>query len=116
MYLHEWNMLFIDAKRPKQRASGLVTWKVLQSKMPWGLLFLLGGGFAVADAGTKSGMSDYLGKKLSVMKSLDKILVLAITSFVSSWATELTSNVAICSIIISVLNEMVSKYRVYLYA
>ncbi|GLV36956.1 I'm not dead yet [Carabus blaptoides fortunei] len=100
-------------KRPKQRGQGLVTWKVIQTKIPWGLLFLLGGGFAVADAGTKSGMSDYLGKKLSVMKSLNKMLVLGITSFAASWATELTSNVAICSIIISVLNEMAPAMRVH---
>ena len=39
---------------PKNSPS-LVTWKIVEKKMPWGVLLFLGGGFALSDACTKTG-------------------------------------------------------------
>ena len=39
---------------PKKSPS-LVTWKVVEKKMPWGVLLFVGGGFAISDACTKTG-------------------------------------------------------------
>jgi sodium-dependent dicarboxylate transporter 2/3/5 len=39
---------------PKKSPS-LVTWKVIEKKMPWGVLLFVGGGFAISDACTKTG-------------------------------------------------------------
>lgn len=38
-----------ESKRPTVASPPLVTWKVVQTKLPWGLIFLLGGGFALAE-------------------------------------------------------------------
>lgn len=38
-----------ESKRPTVASPPLVTWKVVQAKLPWGLIFLLGGGFALAE-------------------------------------------------------------------
>ena len=41
---------------PKNSPS-LVTWKIVEKKMPWGVLLFLGGGFALSDACTKTGLN-----------------------------------------------------------
>ena len=37
-----------EGHKPKPRV-GLVTWEVVARKLPWGLILLLGGGFALAE-------------------------------------------------------------------
>lgn len=39
------------AKLPTTPSQGLITWKYINTKVPWSLIFLLGGGFALAEGG-----------------------------------------------------------------
>ena len=52
----------------------LLTWKQVAGKMGWGVIFLLGGGFAMAKGITESGMGDYVGIKMSGLKGLRPLL------------------------------------------
>lgn len=48
---------FVGSLAPHQGASStspLLTWKVAQKKLPWGIVLLLGGGFALAKGGEVS--------------------------------------------------------------
>ena len=40
---------------PPESSPSLVNWTVIEKKLPWGVILLLGGGFALSDACTKSG-------------------------------------------------------------
>ncbi|XP_037039079.1 protein I'm not dead yet isoform X2 [Bradysia coprophila] len=91
---------------PKAPSQGLITWKYINSKVPWSLIFLLGGGFALAEGGKKSGMSAMLGNSLIPLKDLPPLLLLFIVCFTAQLLTEFTSNVAIANIILPVLAEM----------
>jgi sodium-dependent dicarboxylate transporter 2/3/5 len=63
-------------------------------KLPWGILLLFGGGFALADAMESSGLSGWLGTQLEVLKVLPTpLVVLLICAFMAA-LTELTSNTA----------------------
>jgi len=42
----------------------LLDWKSVEEKMPWELVFLLGGGFALAKGTSVSGLSTYLGSQV----------------------------------------------------
>ena len=44
---------------PKQ-SPALITWDLIEKKLPWGVLLFLGGGFALSDACTKTGSKKYL--------------------------------------------------------
>ncbi len=85
---------------------GLLEWSKIHAKMPWAIVMLLGGGFALAKATDKSGLSRYIGHKLQVLEFMPpEAMVLVICLFVS-FATEVTSNVATCSIILPVLKNL----------
>ncbi len=64
-------------------------------KLPWGILILLGGGFALAEAFQVSGLSQWIGESLHYMKGLPPLFILIIIVTIITFLTELTSNTAI---------------------
>lgn len=95
-----------ETKRPKQPSQALITWKVVQQKLPWGLIFLLGGGFALAEGSKVTGMSELIARNLGALVQLPKLAVLAISCLIASILTEFSSNVAVANVLLPVLAEM----------
>jgi sodium-dependent dicarboxylate transporter 2/3/5 len=56
--------------------------------LPWGIVLLLGGGFALADSVAKSGLSCWLGNQLTFLSSWPPLLVLLIICTFMTFATE----------------------------
>lgn len=98
---------------PTEATPGLITWKFIQQKVPWSLIFLLGGGFALAEGGRVSGMSALLGQSLSGLKTLPPLLLLFVVCLTAQTLTEFTSNVAICNIMLPVLAEMAIAIEIH---
>lgn len=98
---------------PTTATGPLLTWKYINSKTPWSLVFLLGGGFALAEGGKASGMSRMLGTSLQVFQGIPLIGLLFLICVVCQTLTEFTSNVAIANVILPVLAEMALAIRVH---
>lgn len=98
---------------PNEATPGLITWKYINQKVPWSLIFLLGGGFALAEGGRVSGMSALLGQSLSGLKTLPPLLLLFVVCLTAQTLTEFTSNVAICNIMLPVLAEMAIAIEIH---
>lgn len=93
-------------KLPTEQTPGLITWKFINQKVPWSLIFLLGGGFALAEGGRVSGMSSLIGQSLAPLSQLPRFILLLIVCITGQTLTEFTSNVAIANILLPVLAEM----------
>ncbi|KAG6443033.1 hypothetical protein O3G_MSEX002647 [Manduca sexta] len=87
-------------------SASIVTWNILKEKIPWGLLFLLGGGFALAEGSKATGLSAMIGSSLEGLNGLDRAVVLLVVVLVTQFITEFTSNVAIANLILPVLANM----------
>ncbi|XP_041972593.1 protein I'm not dead yet [Aricia agestis] len=87
-------------------SAGIVTWNILKEKIPWGLLFLLGGGFALAEGSKATGLSKMIGESLMGLQGLPHPVVLLVVVLVTQFITEFTSNVAIANLILPVLANM----------
>lgn len=88
---------FFQEKKDKCDTT-LLDWKTA-NQMPYDVIFLLGGGFALAKAFVESGLSQYLGDQLANLDlSLAALLFLTITLIV--WLTELTSNTSTSNIFV----------------
>lgn len=85
------------------RYSPILTWKSAQEKVPWGVLILLGGGFALAKASQISGLSDYVGKELEVLSKFDSTLMVFFISCIVALATEVTSNTATSQLLLPIM-------------
>ncbi|KAJ3652039.1 hypothetical protein Zmor_018040 [Zophobas morio] len=102
-----------ESKRPKVASPALITWKVVQQKLPWGLIFLLGGGFALAEASKESKMSELIAHHLHGIATLPKFAVMAISCIFATVLTQFSSNVAVANVLLPVLAEMAKVGKVH---
>nr|KAF6458822.1 hypothetical protein HJG63_017673 [Rousettus aegyptiacus] len=81
----------------------LLNWKTVNEKMPWNIVFLLGGGFALAKGCEVSGLSQWLGNKLTPLQSVSPSTIVLILCIMVAAFTECTSNVATASLFLPIL-------------
>ncbi|NWR79921.1 S13A2 protein, partial [Centropus unirufus] len=84
----------------------LLTWKVVQQKMPWNIVFLLGGGFALAKGSEESGLSAWLGSKLTPLQQIPHPAIALLLCLLIATFTECTSNVATTTLFLPILASM----------
>ncbi|NXB36227.1 S13A2 protein, partial [Eulacestoma nigropectus] len=84
----------------------LLNWKVVQEKMPWNIVFLLGGGFALAKGSEESGLSEWLGTKLTPLQSIPHPAIAFLLCLLIATFTECTSNVATTTLFLPILASM----------
>jgi sodium-dependent dicarboxylate transporter 2/3/5 len=94
-------ILFLIPSREK-KGKMIMNWKTT-SRLPWNIVLLFGGGFALASGFKESGLSIWFGEELSSIESLHPILIVLIISFVVTFLTEFTSNTATIEILLPVL-------------
>ncbi|CAH1177030.1 unnamed protein product [Phaedon cochleariae] len=96
-----------ESKRPKSSSPSLITWKTVNQKMPWSLLFLLGGGFAMADGSQESGMSKMIAEYLRNFGTLDKHYVMLVSCATIGLLTQVfSSNIACATLVIPVMADL----------
>ncbi len=81
----------------------LVTWEEIRHGVPWGVLLLFGGGFAVADAVSSVGVDTWLAGRLHGISVLPLPLMVLAVALVAMGATELTSNTATATLLMPVM-------------
>ncbi|XP_072586089.1 Na(+)/citrate cotransporter isoform X2 [Vulpes vulpes] len=84
----------------------LLTWKVTQEKVPWGIVLLLGGGFALAKGCEASGLSEWMGKQMEPLHSVPPAAITLILSLLVAAFTECTSNVATTTLFLPIFASM----------
>lgn len=85
--------------RPKEM---LLTWKKAK-ELPWGILLLFGGGFAIAGGFNSSGLSTIIGNIISKIGIESPILIVILVCVVLTFLTEITSNTATTNLILPIL-------------
>uniref|UniRef100_A0A667YW86 Solute carrier family 13 member 5 n=1 Tax=Myripristis murdjan TaxID=586833 RepID=A0A667YW86_9TELE len=103
-------LLFIlPSKAPRLcswRSHTLLTWKVAQKKLPWSIVLLLGGGFALAKGSEESGLSKWMGDQMTPLQTIPPWAIAMILCLLIATFTECTSNVATATLFLPVLASM----------
>ena len=73
------------------------------NKVPWGIILLFGGGFALAKGFSSTGLSDFIGYQLSGLSAIPPIFIIMITALLVTFLTELTSNTALTQTILPIV-------------
>ena len=71
-------------------------------RIPWGVLLLIGGGLALADAFEKSGLDKFVASNLTFLKNMPIFLVILIIVSVTIFASEIISNTATAALFIPI--------------
>jgi sodium-dependent dicarboxylate transporter 2/3/5 len=71
-------------------------------KVPWGIILLFGGGFALAKGFSSTGLSDFIGRQLSGLSVIHPVFIILITALLVTFLTELTSNTALTQTILPI--------------
>jgi sodium-dependent dicarboxylate transporter 2/3/5 len=88
---------------PAGKRTRLLEWKDVQQNIPWGILLLFGGGFSLAEAMRRSGVTLFLGGGIENLGIIPVFLIIALVCLLLSFLTELTSNTATANILLPVL-------------
>ncbi|KAL6092470.1 hypothetical protein STEG23_019199 [Scotinomys teguina] len=84
----------------------LLDWKFTQDKVPWNIVLLLGGGFAMAKGCEASGLSEWMVRQMEPLTSVKPAAITLILSCLVAMTTECTSNVATTSLFLPIFAAM----------
>lgn len=97
------SILFMIPSKDRQ-GQYLLEWRMTE-KVPWGILLLFGGGFAMAFGFEKSGLNDVVGAAFSTLNVSSPIVAVAVINTILTFLTEITSNTAMTNLILPILGE-----------
>lgn len=95
-------ILFLIPSKSKNNKRSILDINAFE-KVPWSIILLFGGGFALASGFSSSGLSAYIGNQLSAFRDFNPIIIIVAVAFTMNFLTELTSNTATTQMILPIL-------------
>ncbi len=95
-------LFFIPSRTPGADTATLIDADVID-RMPWRIVLLFGGGFALASGFQSSGLSTLIGENFTGIGHLHPIVMVFIIAATMTFLTEVTSNTATTQMILPIL-------------
>ncbi|NQY67083.1 MAG: SLC13/DASS family transporter [Flavobacteriales bacterium] len=101
------SVLFLIPSK-NEGAKTLIAWEDFE-RLPLGIIFLFGGGFALATGISSSGLAEWIANGLTVVVGLSPLLMVLILCFFMTFFTEITSNTASTFLMLPLIIELALK-------
>ena len=88
-----------------QQGEFLLDWATA-AKLPWDILILFGGGFALAQGFSDSGLTEWIVTQMGILKNAPLVVLVLMITFVVIFLTEVTSNTATATLTLPVLGAL----------
>ncbi len=95
------SLFLIPVNRKKQEF--LLDWRTTRHTVPWGIVLLFGGGFALAAGFGETGLDKWIGSHLQLLGGLPVLIIILIVCLMMTFLTEVTSNTATATMILPIL-------------
>ena len=92
-------LLLLPSGKKRQRLLDLRT----ASKIPWGVLLLIGGGLALASGFTTTGLDMWIADKMLFLGELDYFLIVLVIVTITMLTSELMSNTAVAALLLPIM-------------
>nr|XP_046153723.1 solute carrier family 13 member 2 [Oncorhynchus gorbuscha] len=102
-----------EGKRKQKAPGALLNWHVVHERMPWNIILLLGGGFALASGSEASGLSQWLGESLAPLQSIPPFGISLLLCLLVGTFTECSSNTATTTLFLPILASMATAIRLH---
>ena len=93
-------LFILPASKDKNRK--LINWEEAV-RLPWGILLLFGGGLALAQGFTTSGLAEWIGGQLTLLEGASLFIILLFLIAMVNFLTEIASNLATTAMILPIL-------------
>ncbi|MCK3685036.1 DASS family sodium-coupled anion symporter [Maribellus sp. YY47] len=103
-------LLFI-LPAPSEKGERIMNWETAR-KIPWDIVLLFGGGFALAQGFVESGLSLWFGEQMAGLADVQPIVLTFANVTMMSFLTELTSNTATTEMILPILSGLSTSIEV----
>ncbi len=103
-------ILFIIPSKT-EKGERLMNWDTA-NRLPWHIVLLFGGGFALAKGFVDSGLSIWFGEQLSGLAGTHPMVLTSVIVAMMSFLTELTSNVASTEMILPILAGLAFSIKI----
>jgi sodium-dependent dicarboxylate transporter 2/3/5 len=105
-------LFFIPTRSPNAGATR-VAGADLIPRLPWDIVLLFGGGFALAYGFRSTGLSELIGQQFTALAGAPPILLVAAVCLVLTFLTELTSNLATTEMVLPILASVAVAAQVH---
>ncbi|MDQ3101447.1 MAG: SLC13 family permease, partial [Bacteroidota bacterium] len=95
----------------KKEGTALMSWPFAEARVPWGVLLLLGGGFALAAGVDHSGLAAIISEAMSGLGALSPVLLIGAIVLIVCVLSELGSNSATASLVIPIVATMATQWH-----
>lgn len=95
-------MLLFMISSKREAGQHLLDWETAK-KLPWDIVLLLGGGFALAASFQSSGLSDWMGAQLHGLDRFHPFQIVLITALTGAILTEFTSNSSATQVLLPII-------------
>ncbi|MCK5847437.1 MAG: SLC13/DASS family transporter [Bacteroidales bacterium] len=103
--------LFLIPTKSKSQAT-LINW-IQVKELPWNIILLFGGGFALAQGFKTSGLSEFIGESLSAAGSLHPLVLIIVVTTIMVFLTEFSSNSASTTILLPILASLAVSSNIH---
>ncbi|XP_023144546.1 solute carrier family 13 member 2 [Amphiprion ocellaris] len=99
--------------KPVKAPPALLNWEVVHERMPWNIILLLGGGFALAAGSEASGLSTWLGERLAPLQKIPPFAISLLLCLLVATFTECSSNTATTTLFLPILASMATAIKIH---
>lgn len=99
-------LLFFPSKN--QKGTTIVTWEEMK-RMPVGILFLFGGGFALSEGVKSSGLNMWIGNNLMGIQYLPEWAMILVLCLVTTLFSEFASNTATVILFLTIMTPFIQQ-------
>ena len=104
-------LLFIIPVNLKQRQF-LLDWDTAV-KIPWDIIILFGGGFALAEGFNSSGLTVWIANQLTVLEGTHIVVLVGMIVLLVIFLTEVTSNTATASLLLPIMGALAVAMHIH---
>jgi len=96
------------------KSKRIITWEEAVL-MPWGIILLFGGGMALAEGFSSTGLANWIGSQMTLLQGLSVFFLVLILIAAVNFLTEITSNLATTAMLLPILAPMALAIDVHPY-
>lgn len=90
----------------------LLDWNTAKN-IPWDIILLFGGGFALANGFSDSGLTEWIASQLLILEGMHLIVIVAMVTLLVIFLTEVTSNTATASLMLPIMGAFALAIQVH---